>query len=55
MKKAILTALAIVWIASPAAAADGMMNVLSAHSVQKSAERLVGILQEKGMTVFNRI
>src|SRR5210317_1748953 len=42
MKKTILMTLAIVFIAFPAMASDGMVNVQS-------------IFKEKGMTVFNRI
>lgn len=55
MKKAILMALAIVFIALPAAAADGMVNVQSTFNVEETADRMVSILKEKGMTVFNRI
>ena len=55
MKKATLMALAIVFIALPAAAADGMVNVQSTFNVEETADRMVSILKEKGMTVFNRI
>ena len=48
-------ALAIVFIALPAAAADGMVNVQSTFNVEETADRMVSILKEKGMTVFNRI
>jgi len=36
-------------------AADGMLNVKSSHNVKQTADRLVEILNNKGMTVFNRI
>jgi uncharacterized protein (DUF302 family) len=55
MKKAILMALAIVFIAFPALASDGMVNVRSTFNVEETADRMESILKEKGMTVFNRI
>jgi uncharacterized protein (DUF302 family) len=55
MKKVILMALAIVIIAFPVAASDGMVNVQSTFNVEETADRMVSILKEKGMTVFNRI
>ena len=55
MKKAILTALAILCFAVPALAADGLINVPSIFTVEKTAERLEQALQIKGMTIFNRI
>jgi uncharacterized protein (DUF302 family) len=55
MKKVILIALAIVIIAFPVAASDGMVNVQSTFNVEETADRMVSILKEKGMTVFNRI
>jgi uncharacterized protein (DUF302 family) len=38
-----------------ATAAEGMVNVESAHSVAITADRLEKILKKKGMTVFARI
>ena len=55
MKKAILAALLIVFIAIPVAAADGVINVPSAFNVAETADRMESILKEKGMTIFNRI
>jgi len=55
MRSAILCALAIFISAIPATAADGVINVLSAHNVKETADRLEGILTSKGMTVFARI
>ena len=55
MKKAILTALAILFLAASAAAADGLVNVPSTYNVEETADRLEGVLNEKGMTIFNRI
>ena len=42
-------------IVVPAMAADGVINVQSAFNVQKTADRLESLLNEKGMTIFNRI
>lgn len=36
-------------------AADGLFNVPSQHSVKFTADRLVNLLESKGMTVFARI
>lgn len=47
--------LAIVFIAFPAIASDGMVNVQSNFNVEETADRMESILKEKGMTVFNRI
>ena len=55
MKKAILTALGILFIAVPAAASDGMINVQGTFNVQETADRMESILQEKKMKIFNRI
>ena len=55
MKKAFFTALAMILIAIPVAASDGMVHVASAFNVKETAERMENILKEKGMTVFNRI
>jgi len=55
MKKAIFTALAILFIAIPVAAADGVVDVPSTFSVEETADRMESILNEKGMTIFNRI
>lgn len=37
------------------AAADEMINVKSAHSVEQTANRLEKVLEAKGMTLFTRI
>ena len=55
MKKIILTALSFFFIAVPAAAADGVVNVPSTFNVEQTADRLESVLLEKGMTIFNRI
>ncbi|MFT2110669.1 DUF302 domain-containing protein [Marinomonas sp. 2405UD68-3] len=55
MKKMIPAALLALSISAPAFAVDGMINVQSSHSVKETADRMEGVLKEKGMTVFNRI
>lgn len=55
MKKILFVVLLICLQTLPAAAADGMVSVLSAFSVQETADRLERILTEKKMTIFNRI
>ena len=55
MKKIILIALTIFFIAVPAAASDGLINVPSAFNVEETADRMESVLHEKGMTIFIRI
>ena len=55
MKKVILAALSILFIAIPVAAADGVVDVPSTFNVEETADRMVRILNKKGMTIFNRI
>jgi uncharacterized protein (DUF302 family) len=55
MKKSILVALSILFIATPVAAVDGVVDVPSSFNVEETADRLVEILNKKGMTIFNRI
>ena len=44
----------LVWVAA-VDAAEGIVTVKSAHSVQETANRLEAVLLEKGMNVFARI
>lgn len=55
MKKTIYTILLIMTAAHPLAAADGMINVPSAFTVEETANRLESILAKKGMTIFKRV
>ena len=55
MKKIILVALSILFIAIPVAASDGVIDVQSTFNVEETADRMVNILNKKGMTIFNRI
>ena len=45
----------MLFITFPANAADGIINVKSQFDVKTTADRLEKILNEKGMTIFNRI
>ena len=55
MKPIIFAVLLITCIAVPAGADDGLVTVASSFSVTETADRLERVLQEKSMTVFNRI
>ena len=55
MRIKIITALSILLIATPVVAADGVINVPSAFTVEETADRMERILSEKGMTIFNQI
>lgn len=54
MRILLITLLALTF-ALPALAAEGMINLTSQHSVDATADRLVTMLESKGMTVFDRI
>jgi uncharacterized protein (DUF302 family) len=55
MKKLILATVTALMIAAPTFAAEGLIDVKSAYSVKETGDRLENVLQEKGMTIFNRI
>jgi uncharacterized protein (DUF302 family) len=55
MRKSIMAFILGCLFISSALAADGMIDVKSAHSVAVTADRLESILASKGMTVFKRI
>ena len=55
MKKIILTALSVLLIAIPVAAAEGVVTIPSTFSVEDTADRMENVLNKKGMTIFNRI
>ena len=55
MRQFMLITLSIVLTLSLAHADNGLINVKSAFSVKKTADRLEKVLKEKGMTVFARI
>ncbi len=53
IKPAVVSILLIV--SSSSIAADGVINVFSNHSVDKTAMKLKTILSKKGMTIFNTV
>jgi uncharacterized protein (DUF302 family) len=42
-------------VAAPSVAGEGLVTIGSSFDVKTTADRLEGVLQEKGMTVFSRI
>jgi uncharacterized protein (DUF302 family) len=51
----LLSCFLTVFFAIPALATDGMISLPSHHSVGDTSDRLVNLLETKGMTVFSRI
>ncbi len=55
MKRQLAWTAALLMLSGLAGAAEGLVTVASAHSVQETADRLVSVLKKKGMKVFARI
>ena len=55
MKSIFLAALLVFLMSIPVMGAEGVINVESDSNVKETADRLERILEEKGMTIFNRI
>ena len=55
MKKIMIAIAFILSLSCLAVASDGLVQVKSAHSVKDTADKLVHMLEQKGMTVFIRI
>ncbi len=55
MKTSILIIVSILLVATPVIAAEGVINVISEFTVVETADRLEHVLNEQGMTLFNRI
>ncbi|MEM7563574.1 MAG: DUF302 domain-containing protein [Pseudomonadota bacterium] len=55
MRRFLLPLILSLCTSTAAIAADGVIDVKSAHSVSVTADRLENILKKKGMTVFARI
>ncbi len=55
MLRLLLAALILISTSLPLMAVDGLVHVESAYDVTQTADRLEKILQDKGMTIFNRI
>ena len=45
----------LVWASVTSAASDGMVKVRSAHDVATTADRLAGVVEKKGLTLFARV
>ena len=55
MKKILLVISSILFITTLSSASEGLISIKSAHSVKITADRLVDMLEKKGMTLFIRI
>lgn len=55
MKKLLVSIALVLIYALPSMAENGVINMKSDFNVAETADRLESILNEKGMTVFNRI
>jgi uncharacterized protein (DUF302 family) len=55
MQKIFFTIIAALLLTTSASADNGLISVKSAHDVKTTADRLEGMLKQKGMNVFNRI
>jgi uncharacterized protein (DUF302 family) len=55
MKKILILISFMLFATSSAIASDGLVVTKSVHSVKDTADKLVGMLEKKGMTVFIRI
>ena len=55
MKRLSLAAMMVLLLVSPLLAAEGVINIQSAYSVDETTDRLVNILNEKGMTIFTQV
>ncbi len=55
MKILLLAVFAVVLAVAPAVAAEGVIDVQSSFTVAETANRLEHVLQEKGMTIFDRV
>lgn len=55
MKMRLLTGFLALLTSIPLMAADGVIDVQSDFTVQETADRLEGVLNEKGMTIFRRV
>jgi len=55
MQKIIFTIIAVLLLTTSTYADNGLISVKSAHDVKTTADRLEGLLKQKGMKVFIRI
>jgi uncharacterized protein (DUF302 family) len=55
MRNLLLAALVLLVSTVPTLAADGVINVKSEYGVSETTDRLIEVLNKKGMTIFNRV
>jgi uncharacterized protein (DUF302 family) len=55
MRKPVVALAFLGLVAAAANASEGMISVKSAHDVPTTADKLVAVLEERGMTVFARV
>jgi uncharacterized protein (DUF302 family) len=55
MRKPVVALAFLGLVAAAANAGEGMISVKSAHDVPTTADKLVAVLEERGMTVFARV
>lgn len=55
MRKPVLALAFLGLVTAAANAGEGLISIKSAHDVAKTTDKLVAVLEEKGMTVFARV
>jgi len=55
MRRLFVLAVALLFLAPPAFAADFLVKKQSPHSVSKTLDRLTKVMQSKGITIFARV
>lgn len=55
MPKLIYPIMMVLFLTATAYAGSGLVSVKSSHDVKTTADRLEGVLKQKGMNIFNRI
>ena len=55
MRKSVVVLAFLGLFAATAHAGEGLISVKSAHDVPTTADKLIAVLEEKGMTVFTRV
>ena len=55
MKTSLLIILAVLIMSLPVYAVEGMIDIESSFGVKETGDRLESVLNEKGMTIFNRV
>ncbi|WP_246614977.1 DUF302 domain-containing protein [Agarivorans litoreus] len=55
IKRGLVSATMLMMSGVVSATSDGVISVASQHDVSQTAERMLAILEQKGMTVFNQV